>query len=289
MYKEKYLKYKNKYLQLKQLIGGTPELNAECSRQIELAGAHSVCDKCKYVHNTEKKDPFTNTSTAECGLPTAMSSPGIADQKDNILFFNHPQNLENPNKILKYNPVTKIFDIVASRTMLINDREYKSIKSYSTNLAKGVLHIQMYPFNISTFCGEGNIVWVTKASKVGSTGLDSCMFVVIILNNGSKICIHHNVYDNGNLLYGAVAENVSNYKNISKILGNSEIGPGKFITSDKISAIYLCVKSEHDERDYPNLLKIYRALTKNIFILYGYSRYLVDNNNDIFGLKRPPF
>lgn len=288
MYKGKYIKYKNKYLQLKELTGGTPELNDECNRQIELKGIHSVCDKCKYVHNTDKKDPFTNTSTPECVLPTMMSASGIADQKDNILFFNHPQNPENPNKILKYNPVTNIFDIIADRRMLMNDREYKSIKSYSINLVRRVLYIEMYPFNISTFCGEGNIVWVTKGSKVGSTGLDSCMFAVIVLNNGSKICIHHNVYDE-DIIDDAVAENVSNYKNLPKILANSEIEPGKFITPDQIGAFYLCVKSKSDESDYPNLLKFYKTLTKNIFILHGYSRYLVDNNNNIFGLKRPPF
>jgi len=279
MYKEKYLKYKSKYLHLKRLVGGTPELNIECSEEIRLNGRNGVCEKCKYIHDPGVIDPLTNTSQSTCQLPTETTGVlGNAVPSGNILYFNHEQNLENPNKILKYNTVTRTFNIDSDRTMLINDAEYKSIKSYYMNPENGNLCIQMYPTNISTFCAEGNIVWVTRESKVASSGLDSCMFVVIVLNDGSKICIHHNFYDEEDFMFDSPAENASNYKNIPTLLTNSEITP------DKVNKIYLCVNRTAEAYSYPKMSKFYRALTTTIYMLHGYSKYLVDNN-DVFALR----
>lgn len=285
MYREKYLKYKTKYLELKKLTGGTPELNAECEKQIEEHGIHGECDKCKYVHDSMVENAETKTTQSVCEIPTGMMKvDGLskADPKENILYFNHPENPENRYKILKYDLEKKYFITEASRTMLMDYKLYKSIKSY---LPTEKPKIKLYPDDINTFCAEGNIVWVTKNSKVGSGGIDSCMFVIIILNDNTKICIHHNVYDNledfSSLeeLGGKYYKNMSNYTILREIFANSCI--------DKriVNKIYLCFNNKNDHYDYNNLIDMYCSLSSEKYKLVNYKRYLVDNNNDVYGLK----
>jgi hypothetical protein len=281
MYKQKYLKYKSKYLQFKKLTGGTPELNAECEKQIKENGKYSECDKCKYFHNTTIEDPKTKTSQSICELPTGMKmlyGKLQADLQENIVFFNHPQNIDDSRKVLKYNTQSKTFVNEPSRNMLMDYKLYKSIKSY---LPKEKSKITLYPEDIETFCAEGNIIWVSKNSKVGSAGIDSCMFVIIFLNDDTKICIHHNILDDSEnvSVMGGIFKNMSNYTKLKDLFSNS------CIDERVVNKIYLCFNNKENHEYYNNLIKIYRSLCPNINILSNYTRYLVDNNNDVYALK----
>jgi hypothetical protein len=279
MYKIKYEKYKQKYLQLKKQIAGTPELTAQCKKQIAKVGKNGVCNKCKISHNPDILNPITNTSISECNIPTPVDVDGKGDPIYEILYFIHP---DNPYLIKKYNYERRTFENFRDTSVLMNDTNYLAIKSYSKN-KDGKLHIVLYPNNISTFCAEGNIVWVTKESKVGSTGLDSCMFVIIILTDGTKICIHHNMYD-GDIGLSGDAKNATCPENINLIFEVSTNKRGERITKDNVDKIYLCIKDVADFGMYDTLINFYDNLTNKIYKLSKYTRYYVDDNNNVYAL-----
>jgi hypothetical protein len=87
MYKQKYLKYKNKYLMLKQILGGSSEeVIAECAKQIETIQSNNEmkhssqnCNKCAQdmipqvavKNNTIHKDKYfqDNNFIGSCVIP----------------------------------------------------------------------------------------------------------------------------------------------------------------------------------------------------------------------------
>lgn len=279
MYREKYLKYKNKYLQLKKMLGGTLGLNAECRAQIAI-NAHDDCTKCAYFHGTDALNPETGKTLSTCEEVTDINN-GAVDIRYNILYFNHPDNtgLARRPKINIYNTMTRNFTEVPAGqyNMLFNVDNYHSIKSYRMN--EGDLIIEQYPDDISLLCREGNIVWVSQNSKVGSGGITSCMFVIIILINNSKICLHHNMNDEP-------MDEHEEKKNVTNKTGIANIFRLSGITAPSVRKIFLCTNDIGDFMYYSWLVKYYNTLSENRFQLSSYGRYLVDNNNNVYGLER---
>ena len=162
----------------------------------------------------------------------------------------------------------------------MTEEDYHSIKSYI--IEEEQVKIRKHDINISLLCMEGNIVWVTRGSKVGSGGVDSCMFVIIILNDGSKICLHHNVVD-GDVPFRTIP-GLLNPSDISILPSIFQSMNGENMVGEQINEIYLCAQTIYDFDGYQNLIDYYSGLTDNLYLLYGFRRYLVDDNNVVYAL-----
>lgn len=171
---------------------------------------------------------------------------------------------------------------------------FHGLKSYTKSSDTREYIISNHTDEIHTLCAEGNIVWVSKESKVGSTTIDSCMFVVIILNDESKICIHHNLQDEMSFLATDVIDGVDNHffnfyeqnlYSIDNILNRSSVNNGN------IKHIYL-ISPMNIKSDYENYYKLYfeNLVLENpnkITLIKGNAEYniIVNDNNEILNLQ----
>lgn len=280
-YYEKYLKYKKKYLYLKNQLGGDfNRLNTDCKAEIK-NNLFNNCIHCYYQYNTinalsgKNEDilkPYTEV------YPNKSFSVCI-DHALTKKYF----DINLINRMFIRNNITKIFDrIPINELRLLNPDNFRGIKSIqkkSTDL--NFYYIKKYPTNIHTLCAEGNIVWVTKESKVGTTSIVSCMFVVILLNDESKICIHHNLNDIYEILNIGLDKkeylNFSNGNNLGHIFENSNI------MNENISKIFLIAE---DFNDFNNLIIYYNTLRPVTQIrLTTVGNFIIDDNNDIIKIE----
>lgn len=197
-FKSKYLKYKNKYFELKikkfQLDkinnfaqrGGSRDFDTLAQKcRDDITNNNILCPSCKFFHGNVmlingQPDTTVNFTKRSCEEMNSFVTP---------YFFDHVQD----DSTL---PVYKGFNLT-NHSIFLNPKIYKNISSYTITNVSGKVNvtIQLHGTTIDTFCAEGNIVWVNKESKVGTSGITSCMFVCIILNDDSKLCIHHNYGD----------------------------------------------------------------------------------------------
>lgn len=316
-YKNKYLKYKSKYLTLKNQFGGLDfnELNEKCTEQIK-KNNFDDCTYCHYSHITNEHSIVKNANSEIKNL-YSIQNPGksfsaCTDHYKLKKYF----EVESGFKLEKYNDLSNsFFEIPYTKDNILNTDLFYGLKSYKINCDQDY-DIELHPKKIHTLCAEGNIVWVTKDSKVGSTGVDSCMFAVIILNNETKICIHHNIIDSVD--YGAfdsetiyddnvyIKRNGQDVKfSLSEIFSRAKINP-----SD-IKKVYLITRDKQsydgsDEMGLKDLLKgaskYYDDVIRNIIGEYNsmapgkvieiidskYKAYdiIVDDNNNILNIKK---
>jgi hypothetical protein len=105
MFREKYLKYKNKYLELKTQLGGDfNALNTSCKAQTKI-NKHHNCDSC-YYQNFFEPD-FVNTR----GIPPNIA-PSICIEPT-LLYFSDPSNTI-PTRFYLYN--NGVWNVINDRT-----------------------------------------------------------------------------------------------------------------------------------------------------------------------------
>lgn len=277
MFKHKYLKYKTKYLNLKNQIAGTITLNEKCEQQQK---DNTECTSCVYFHYSEQKNqnianPVNtqpndkNFSKPQCEKVLDKIEPKF-NINTNIIYFNDVLNeLQN---FYYYDLATNQIIEMSDKTILMNEEDYYSIMSYHLNESNELI-ISQYDKTISTLCREGNIVWTNKESKVGSGGVDSCLFVALILNDDTKICMHHNINDSFNI---ATFNNITQTNNIRKILSKSHIG--------EVKHIYLCMADKEEQGNYTDIINYYKSLTSSIHKICG-TRFLVGKDNLMYILQ----
>ena len=279
-YYEKYLKYKNKYITLKNLIGGNFEqLDTECKLETN-NNQFENCVHCYYQYNINAVQPNIALTDPVHKYKIRNPNKSFSTCTDHHM-TEHYFKIDKIGQILKWN--NKMFDYINPKDSiyLLNTDIYKGIKSiYFDNIIenKRIYKIKRFTEPLDTLCAEGNIVWVTKNSKVGTTGIDSCMFVVIILEDESKICIHHNIldiYKEYNEVEGKYYFNFSNLDNLEHIIKNSTIG--------EIKEIYLI--GEDIER-YETLLAYYLKLKNPLIKIIENGHFIVNNNNEIIKIEK---
>ena len=293
-YKQKYLKYKSKYFILKNQIGGLDynELNEKCNEQIK-KDKFNNCTYCHYEHlgldNTNVKDANIDLKNLyRIQHPNKVFSVCT----DHYLIKKYFE-IQPEYKLEKYNDIS-FFEIPYTKENILNAELFYGLKSYKINCNQRY-DIELYPKKIHTFCAEGNIVWVNKESKVGSTNVSSCMFAVIILNDDSKICIHHNVNDSFRSLFGSTEFNVYmdmntrgkkiDYFDLPGILDRANV-------KGAVKKIYLISPDfKNFDGTYPNsinIIKKYTDLSTNIIKMDTYGDYdiIVDDNNNILNIKK---
>lgn len=199
-------------------------------------------------------------------------------------------NVDEKYKLTLWNS-SNFIDISYDTSNILNSDFYYGLKSYKKEAwSKDKYIISKHTVDIHTLCGEGNIVWVTEKSKVGSTTIDSCMFVIIILNDNSKICIHHNMLDEYNMLAefsGEYFYNIydNNKDTIVKIFEKSGI------TSINIVNIYLISPLDIKE-SYNKYYNLYKTLILNndskINLIQGCKNYdiIVNHKNEIQNIQK---
>jgi hypothetical protein len=289
-YKTKYLKYKNKYLLLKNQIGGVIEsLKESCKTQIKTNPYHS-CPACYYKHQhiikNEGDEHYDIYNTYRTTFPNKTLSV-CTDMRGVEKYF-----IPDPSYNLSIWNGENFTDISYVSENILNTENYEGIKSYSVN-ASNHYTISLHDGDIHTFCAEGNIVWVSQNSKVGSTNIDTCMFVVIILNNGSKVCIHHHLQDEQNddnpeyfTTEGQIFKNFyeNHPENIITILNNSGI------SNENIIKIYLITEhlSAYDKytRIYYELVDGNPDMDKFVNIDGQSLDIIVDASNNILKIAR---
>jgi len=272
-YQEKYLKYKNKYLKLKKIIGGAntlPELEAECASQISSLTPAGICPSC---YTNYMLDPADTTLTLNS---LRMCNNHQLNNKyfDNTILLN-PQ---------KYNFTINDFEpCLPTAVSLLNPQNY--INVYDDNLRNPGIPLRKND-NISTFCAEGNIVFANQNSIIGSTAINTCMFVIILLGNGEKICIHHNEYDNN------LNPNITNIGNLQRLFNElKSISPYNTLLDFDLNPNLKCILLTEQFSVYSNIGSIYYEVL-NDFIFDKIKvinttpnetfHIIVDNNNDIF-------
>ena len=188
-YYEKYLKYKTKYINLKNLLGGDYEsLQRNCESEIEI-NKFENCIHCYYQYTSSVNEDDQSKSYSIRNPKKSFSVCNLHYKTKKYFDINDIREM-------------KIFDDRTSQFILIPDRAIYNIHLLNPDIFRGIksiffdsinngriYKIGRYPETIDTLCAEGNLVWVNKESKVGTTGIDSCMFVVIILEDESKIKI----------------------------------------------------------------------------------------------------
>lgn len=193
---------------------------------------------------------------------------------DNIILLN-PQ---------KYNLTTTRFEVCLSTDVsLLNPRNY--INVYEDNLRNPRFSLRRIN-NISTFCAEGNIVFANQNSIIGSTAINTCMFVIILLGNGDKICIHHNEYDNNS------NPNITNIGNLKRLFNElKSISPYDRLLDFDLNPNLKCILLTEQFSVYSNIGSIYYEVLND----FNFDKIkvinttpnetfhiIVDNNNDIF-------
>jgi hypothetical protein len=264
-YRQKYLKYKNKYIQLKQIGLGKPtfkELLEECDTQMT-TNRLSGCTECIYQHTANEGAPRTHL-THSYGLPSTIQ--GCISQADNSDIFN--STLRAKTNLLNIDgSITPLTPPHTIDIELDTNRYTNPELSYRAKIDN--------PIDNDVICAEGNIVYVTPNSRVASTTIDSCLFVIIILTNGCKMCIHHNILD----VHPFVEQ--KNFSDINSFLFSNIRGS---LTRNNltIDRFYFC--GFNQTHNYDNLISIYKKLNPSAKVVTFYNtpfRFLVNNVNQV--------
>jgi hypothetical protein len=278
-YQQKYLKYKQKYLELKKIIGGNAltydALKRSCKTQ-QGNDPYNNCSNCYYMYPTTKRpDGFLENHKDINGndIPGRFKSYRACNAMDNIeSYFNSALR----TNIMCHNDKMPVQNMPVQNLVLDSQRYHNIENIDQTRLVK-------YPSDIDTLCAEGNVVWVNANSKVGSTKVDSCMFVILILNDNSKICIHHVLSDDEEShkqMRGTDDITHMMYSGNDAIWDNLET-----ITSGSLQRAYLC-GSGVNTVEYQKLQQKYI----DIFTAIGFydldyitedKHYLINNDNKL--------
>ena len=172
-------------------------------------------------------------------------------------------------------------DLTQYQNLVFDSQRYHNIENIDQT------RLQLYPDDIDTLCAEGNVVWVSANSKVGSTKVDSCIFVILILNDNSKICIHHVVSDDEES-----NQQMRGANNITNMMysGNDAIWDNlKTIIDGRLQKVYFCGTGINSDQ-YDKLKKKYNGMLQNfnydtdyentIFIPQD-KHYLINNDNKL--------
>ncbi len=292
MYQNKYLKYKNKYINLKNqgvplynLIkrGGSAEFDTLASQCLsQISTNDNTCISCKFFHGNDS-------------LSSSHTKKMCTQQDIPVYFFKHNEDsIELISRFLS-KPINNIdelqlfvledFDIIEDIAIIANSflkpSLYHNVSSYSvipnSDLGNQII-IQQYDHVVNTFCAEGNIVWVNGNSKVGTTGVTSCLFMILFLDDHSILCIHHTVgddIDNGLDAGWGFQKNYTHKTYLSQILNQVN---GRVKQAIKIG----------NAQFFPNILNIYETCGINIVTSFNDGHYIIDNevnNQKILILK----
>jgi hypothetical protein len=288
-YYEKYLKYKTKYINLKNLLGGDYEsLQINCESEIKI-NKYENCIHCYYQYTSLDNGDDQSKSYSIRNPEKSFSNCTL--HKTTKKYFDINDILEMKN----FDDRTSQFDLIPDRAIynihLLNPDIFRGIKSiFFDSINKGRIYkIGRYPETIDTLCAEGNLVWVNKESKVGTTGIDSCMFVVIILEDESKICIHHNLNDEIEFfnIIGPDKKyfNFSYKDNLRNIIEQSTIGPIRkiYLIGEQIS---ISTNIELGVKGYDDLIPYYNSLAPDRVIKIPFNgNFIINNNNEIIKIE----
>jgi hypothetical protein len=289
MYQSKYLKYKNKYLVLKNIVypiinliqkGGTPEFDTlanSCLEQIKNNNAD--CTNCYFFHsNVQNSQTHTSKKCFPQILPVYFY-----DKSDNIDVIKKFLNKEDANidNFKHYNMLEYFDEIDVNLDSFLKPSEYNNVSSYT--VASNIITINKYQSDVSTFCGEGNIVWVSKNSRVGTTGITSCLFVLMILDDDSKLCIHHTLGDtleNGFDAENGPQKNYTHKSYLSQILTQIK-------AKIKINNIFYLGSNSLEDRSYNEIIEIYHNIVKIEPTKAGNDgNYIIDHQNNLLVLQQ---
>jgi len=274
-YYDKYLKYKLKYVNLKIQLGkGRPsytELHQVCDQQIR-TNPNLGCSECIYQYTSSKTSKDIE-SVYTSGISKSYKHC-IPHEKEQI-FNRHIRTFE---KLIGENgDLQNIIDPIGT-----NDIKYILSSINYLNFDENN-HDKLYlkKFN-DTIVAEGNIVYVAKEYKVASTTIDSCLFIIIILSNGDKICLHHNMNDI-NYLNFSKEKNLTDEK--SRIFGVL-----KYISQDfGMKRIYMCGINQTFGY-YKNLTDYYKTLVREtevtIFTSDTPCIFLVNSDNQVIVINK---
>ena len=169
-------------------------------------------------------------------------------------------------------------DTMPGHNLVLESQRYHNIEDIDQT------RLQVFPTDIDTLCAEGNVVWVSANSRVGSTKVDSCIFVIFILNDNSKICIHHVVSDDEetNKQMRSGADNITNmmYSGDDAIWNILE-----GIINGQLQKVYFCGTGTNAEQ-YTHLMRRYfKIFDDNGFYDLEYisedKHYLINNDNKL--------
>jgi len=288
-YFNKYLKYKKKYFNLKNQLGSGGEshcidvsnnklknLCIKCKHEVDIKkinnfNGEQFCPNCAYGIDV-LKETKTNFAPKECrdikkyfklfNIKILLNEQNIK----NLITYEINMNDNSKIEIDTTNPtiVNEISNIYS-----LNPNNYKNI--LSTKLVLDKYHLLSKEVNnISTICLEGNLIKVNNNSIVSSGAITSCIFAIILLNSGDKICFHSMLGHIDNSIYIQAYRSYINYHNIlfnNKVDNNSSNNLSYLIDSIKhhIKKIFLFPENNQYDIHYKTTNKSYiETIFKNI-------------------------
>lgn len=250
-YYKKYIKYKNKYLILKNQVGGTwADIDARSDEEVNcyensLKYGHVKNDCANSYYNFTKFDADfavnkcnVNEGKCKCLGYDNVTSDGkkclsclkdvrLVDELNNVdahLITSFASRYDNDFKILKVcnkiNEVGKYFSTNPNPFNIALDLKTKLTYSSPSPLDHILLNSDKYlnltenlslQSNKDLICLEGNIVYVDSSCKVGSGGITSCLFMVLVLDDNTSIVCHMNGYVSNELPFSSYVAKSTNY------------------------------------------------------------------------------
>ena len=278
-YQQKYLKYKQKYLELKKIIGGNAQtydaLKTSCEVQ-KTNDPYNNCSNCFYNYNIGiRADGFDQSHRDTQGniIPDRLKSYRLCNSMIGTIesYFNHALR----TNIVCHN------DTMPSHNLVLESQRYHNIEDIDQT------RLQVFPTDIDTLCAEGNVVWVSANSKVGSTKVDSCIFVIFILNDNSKICIHHVVSDDEES-----NQQMRGANNITNMMYSGDDAIWNIlegIINGQLQKVYFCgtginsVQYDKLKKKYNEMLQKFNEDTDylNTIFISQDKHYLINNDNKL--------
>ncbi len=230
-FKKLYLKYKGKYLHLKNQLGGDKTWNQmDIASKVEVKEYYNTLKSGNYINNcptsyysfTEIEPEFLERRCIENQFKcnklghTNVSSDGkkcIECMKDSRLLSNisneyverikqNTSRLDTNNEVnLLCNPILLVdkyfkqyrspFDTIIS---LPNGNNITNINSILLDTNKYLNESANHEIicDKDLICLEGNIIYTDSRCKVGSGSISSCMFMVFVLDDDSFVSCHMN-------------------------------------------------------------------------------------------------
>jgi len=229
-YYKKYLKYKNKYLILKNQVGGTwADIELKSNEEVNcyensLKYGHIKNDCKNSYYNFTKFDPdfavskcnnnkekckclgYDNVTLDGKKCLLCLKDARFVDELNNEdahLITSFSSKYDNNFKILKVcNKINEVGKYFSTNPNPFNKAlDLKTKLTYSSPLNHILLDSNKYlnltenlslQSNKDLICLEGNIVYVDQTCKVGSGGITSCLFMVLVLDDNTSIVCHMN-------------------------------------------------------------------------------------------------
>jgi len=240
-YKLQYLKYKSKYINLKNQLGGAIDLNelnetnkCETFKQklsLESGVYNKNCPnsiynftdfevnyvemKCEKYEAQCKELNLQNTKTDAANCLKCIKHENFRPDDDDetrrlkILssrynnYFEINQNCytinltqqyfkQSPNHFTETICINNLDHAPNDITEILLDTTKYSNESLNTDIIR----------NKDLFCAEGNIIYTDESCKVGSGGITSCLFMILVFDDNSYISCHMN---------GLITSNHDNY------------------------------------------------------------------------------